>query len=150
MKDAIQLFHPDVGHVPSALPRAPRHAGEAVAKPAVGLAQGGLRIDPSAPGEVDDREQQVADLDRKVLKLARYDVHVRRFMITPGAVRSPHFASRRRLTIQRASGDRIVLALMLGRRVGVTLPARSTGVVGSRSVVTRCFAVTYLKQPASC
>src|SRR5262245_55571322 len=29
-------------------------------------------------------EQQVRDLDRKVLKLARYDVQVRRFMTAPG------------------------------------------------------------------
>jgi transposase len=29
-------------------------------------------------------EQQVGDLDRKVLKLARYDVQVRRFMTAPG------------------------------------------------------------------
>src|SRR4030088_2537828 len=29
-------------------------------------------------------EQQVADLDRKVLKLARYDAQVRRFMTAPG------------------------------------------------------------------
>jgi transposase len=29
-------------------------------------------------------ERQVGDLDRKVLKLARYDVQVRRFMTAPG------------------------------------------------------------------
>ena len=29
-------------------------------------------------------EQQVGDLDRKVLKLARHDVQVRRFMTAPG------------------------------------------------------------------
>ncbi len=29
-------------------------------------------------------EQQVGDLDRKVLKLARYDAQVRRFMTAPG------------------------------------------------------------------
>jgi transposase len=43
--------------------------------------------------------QQVSELDRKVMKLARHDAQVRRFMTVPGAVRSPRSPSRQRLTI---------------------------------------------------
>jgi transposase len=57
-------------------------------------------------------EQQTDDLDRKVLKLARYDAQVRRFMTVPGVGRSPRSVSRRRSTIRPASSDREVLALM--------------------------------------
>ena len=46
--------------------------------------------------------QQVSELDRKVMKLARHDAQVRRFMTVPGIVRSPRSPSRQRLTIQHA------------------------------------------------
>jgi transposase len=58
-------------------------------------------------------EQQIDDLDRKVLKLARHEAQVRRFMTAPG-IRSLRSASRRRLTIRRALGDREVWAPMSG------------------------------------
>jgi len=44
--------------------------------------------------------QQVSELDRKVMKLARHDAQVRRFMTVPGSVRSPRSPSRQRLTIR--------------------------------------------------
>jgi len=57
-------------------------------------------------------EQQTDDLDGKVLKLARYDAQVRRFMTVPGV--GPITALRFKATIDdpTASSDREVLALM--------------------------------------
>src|SRR6266576_3223756 len=43
-------------------------------------------------------EQQVSELDRKVLKLARHDAQVRRFMTSLVSVRLPRSPSRQRLT----------------------------------------------------
>jgi hypothetical protein len=57
-------------------------------------------------------EQQVDDLDRKVQKLAGHNAQVRSFMTVPGVCPVPRSASRRRLTIRRASSDREVLAPM--------------------------------------
>ena len=56
-------------------------------------------------------EQQTDDLDRKVLKLARYDAQVRSFMTVPGVGPITGSASRRRSTIRRALSDREVWAL---------------------------------------
>ena len=55
-------------------------------------------------------EEQVGDLDRKVLKLARHDMQVRSFMTAPGVAQSPRSASRRRLMIRHGSSDREVWA----------------------------------------
>ena len=57
-------------------------------------------------------EQQTDDLDRQVLKLARYDAQVRRFIDRAWCrPESPRSVSRRRSMIQPASSDREVLAL---------------------------------------
>ena len=53
-------------------------------------------------------EQQVSELDRKVMKLARHDAQVRQFMTVP---RSP---SRQRLTIRHDLRDREARVLMSG------------------------------------
>jgi transposase len=55
-------------------------------------------------------EQQVGDLDRKVLRLARHDVQVRRFMTVPGV--GPITALCFKATIRHASSDREVSAPM--------------------------------------
>jgi transposase len=77
--------------------------------------------------------QQVSELDRKVMKLARHDAQVRRFMT--GSVRSPRWPSRQQLMIRHG---------LRGRE------ERSIGPVASRSAATRCNEVTCLKQPRFC
>jgi transposase len=47
-------------------------------------------------------EKQIDALDGKVLKLARHDAQIRRFMTCLVSGRSPHFASRRQSTIRLA------------------------------------------------
>ena len=58
-------------------------------------------------------EQQIDDLDGKVLKLARHDAQVRRFMTVPGVGPITALCSKRRSTIQRVSSDREVSVLIL-------------------------------------
>ena len=53
-------------------------------------------------------EQQVSELDRKVMKLARGDAQVERFLTVPGSARSPRLHSRQQLTIRHGSRDREV------------------------------------------
>ena len=51
-------------------------------------------------------EQQVSDLDRKVMKLARRDAQVQRFMTVPGVGPITRLRSRQQLTIRHGSRDR--------------------------------------------
>lgn len=51
-------------------------------------------------------EQQIADLDRKVMLLARNNAQARRFMTAPGSGQSRLFASSQRSMILRASNGR--------------------------------------------
>jgi transposase len=58
-------------------------------------------------------EQQIDDRDGKVLKLARHDAQVRRFMTVPGVGPITALCFKRRSTIQRVSSDREVSVLIL-------------------------------------
>ena len=66
--------------------------------------------------------QQVSELDRKVMKLARHDAQVRRFTTAPGSVRSPRSTPRQRLTIARFARSRSV-----GAYVGLTSRRHASG-----------------------
>jgi len=57
-------------------------------------------------------EQQTDDLDGKVLKLARYDAQVRRFMTVPGVGPITALCFKATIDDPTASSDREVLALM--------------------------------------
>jgi transposase len=78
-------------------------------------------------------ERQTDDLDRKVLKLARYDAQVRRFMTVPAI--GPITALCFKATIDDPT--RFKRSRSVGAYVGLTthamLPARSTGRDASRS-----------------
>jgi transposase len=50
-------------------------------------------------------EQQIADLDRKVMRLARNNAQARRFMTAPGVGQSRLFVSLQRSMILPASND---------------------------------------------
>ena len=95
-------------------------------------------------------EQQVSELDRKVMKLARRDAQVQRFMTVPGV--GPITALAFKATIDDPA--RFARSRSVGAYVGLTadatLQARSTGVVASRSAVMPCCAVIYSKPPGFC
>src|SRR6516225_8197486 len=95
-------------------------------------------------------EQQIADLDRKVIKLARSNAQVRQFMTAPsiGPVTALCFLA----TIDdptRFRRSRSVGAYV-GLRPDATHPGRSTGRVESRSAATKCCAAISTKQPMCC
>ena len=79
-----------------------RAAELADARPAVAAAVEPLLKAREAVG------RQIADLDRKVLRLARNNAQVRRFITVPVLVQSQLFASLRRSTTLRASRGREV------------------------------------------
>ena len=95
-------------------------------------------------------EQQVSELDRKVMKLARRDAQVQRFMTVPGV--GPITALAFKATIDDPA--RFARSRSVGAYVGLTsrrhVQARLTGVVASRSVVMPCCAVIYSKPPGFC
>ena len=95
-------------------------------------------------------EQQVSELDRKVMKLARHDAQVRRFMTAPGV--GPITALAFKATIDDPA--RFARSRSVGAYVGLTsrrhASGESIGPVASRSVATRCYEVTCLKQPGFC
>jgi hypothetical protein len=70
-------------------------------------------------------EQQVGDLDRKVLKLARHDVQVRRFMTAPGV--GPITALCFKATIDDPT--RFKRSRSVGAYVGLTTRRHASGVV---------------------
>jgi transposase len=86
-------------------------------------------------------ERQIADLDRKVLRLARNNTQVRRFMTVPGV--GPITALCYLATIddptrfKKSRSEDIVLA-------------RSIGLDASRNVAMRCCELTYMKPPMCC
>ena len=95
-------------------------------------------------------EQQVSDLDRKVLKLARHDGQVRRFMTAPGV--GPITALCFKATIDDPT--RFKRSRSVGAYVGLTARRHSSGEVDwsgkSRSVVMLCSARIYSKQRTCC
>ena len=95
-------------------------------------------------------EQQVSELDRKVMKLARHDTQVRRFMTAPGV--GPITALCFKATIDDPT--RFARSRSVGAYVGLTSRRHASGEVGgpvrSRSVATRCYEVICLKQPGFC
>ena len=95
-------------------------------------------------------EQQADDLDPKVLKLARYDAQVRRFMTTPGI--GPVTALCFKATIDDPT--RFKRSRSVGAYVGLTSRRHASGEVDwsgqSQSAVTPCSACICLKQPACC
>jgi transposase len=96
-------------------------------------------------------EQQIDDLDRKVLKLARHDAQIRRFMTVPGI--GPITALCFKATIDDPA--RFKRSRSVGAYIGLTTrramrPERSIGRVESQSVETPCCEAIYLKRPACC
>jgi len=92
-------------------------------------------------------EQQILDLDRKVLRLARNNAQVRRFMTAPGigpvtalcflaTIDDPARFKRSRSVGAYAAAD--------------THPARLTGRAESRNAATRCCEVTSMRRPMCC
>ena len=79
-------------------------------------------------------EQQVGDLDRKVLKLARYDVQVRRFMTAPGV--GPITALCFKATIDDPT--RFKRSRSVGAYVGLTTRRHASGEVDWSGRISKC------------
>ena len=79
-------------------------------------------------------EQQVGDLDRKVLKLARHDVQVRRFMTAPGV--GPITALCFKATIDDPT--RFKRSRSVGAYVGLTTRRHASGVVDWSGRIAKC------------
>jgi len=79
-------------------------------------------------------EQQVGDLDRKVLKLARCDVQVRRFMTAPGV--GPITALCFKATIDDPT--RFKRSRSVGAYVGLTTRRHSSGEVDWSGRISKC------------
>jgi transposase len=95
-------------------------------------------------------EQQVSELDRKVMKLARHDAQVRRFMTAPGV--GPITALAFKATIDDPA--RFARSRSVDAYVGLTSRRHASGEligqVASRSAATRCYEVICLKEPGFC
>src|SRR5262249_29886006 len=95
-------------------------------------------------------EKQIDDLDRKVLKLARHDAQIRRFMTVPGV--GPITALCFKATIDDPA--RFKRSRSVGAYIGLTTRRHASGEmdwsVESQSVETLCFEAIYSKQPACC
>jgi transposase len=79
-------------------------------------------------------EQQVSDLDRKVLKLARHDVEVRRFMTTPGV--GPITALCFKATIDDPT--RFKRSRSVGAYIGLTTRRHASGEVDWSGRISKC------------
>ena len=79
-------------------------------------------------------EQQIDDLDRKVLKLARHDVQVRRFMTTPGI--GPITALCFKATIDDPT--RFRRSRSVGAYVGLTTRRHASGEVDWSGRISKC------------
>ncbi len=93
-------------------------------------------------------EQQVGDLDRKVLKLARYDVQVRRFMTAPGV--GPITALCFKATIDDPT--RFKRSRSVGAYVGLTTRRHASGEVDWSGRISKCgdaMLRTYLFEAAN-
>ena len=95
-------------------------------------------------------EQQVSELDRKVMKLARHDAQVRQFMTVPGV--GPITALAFKATIDDPA--RFARSRSVGAYVGLTCRRHASGEIDwsaeSPNAVTPCCGVIYLKQPGFC
>jgi transposase len=95
-------------------------------------------------------EEQIAHLDRKVMRLARSDAQVRRFMTAPGV--GPITALCYLAIIDDPT--RFKRSRSVGAYAGLTTrrshPARSTGPAESRNAAMRCCEVTSTRQPMCC
>jgi transposase len=94
--------------------------------------------------------QQVSELDRKVMKLARHDAQVRRFMTVPGV--GPITALAFKATIDDPA--RFARSRSVGAHIGLSSRRHASGEVDwsgriSKSA-TPCCEVTCLKQPGFC
>jgi transposase len=93
-------------------------------------------------------EQQVGDLDRKVLKLARYDAQVRRFMTAPGV--GPITALCFKATIDDPT--RFKRSRSVGAYVGLTTRRYASGEVDWSGRISKCgdaMLRTYLFEAAN-
>jgi transposase len=93
-------------------------------------------------------EQQTDDLDRKVLKLARYDAQVRRFMTVPGV--GPITALCFRATIDDPT--RFKRSRSVGAYVGLTTRRHASGEVDWSGRISKCgdaMLRTYLFEAAN-
>jgi transposase len=79
-------------------------------------------------------EQQVGDLDRKVLKLARHDVQVRRFMTAPGV--GPITALCFKATIDDPT--RFKRSRSVGAYVGLTTRRHASGEIDWSGRISKC------------
>ena len=93
-------------------------------------------------------EQQIGDLDRKVLNLARYDVQVRRFMTAPGV--GPITALCFKATIDDPT--RFKRSRSVGAYVGLTTRRHASGEVDWSGRISKCgdaMLRTYLFEAAN-
>src|SRR6266702_687407 len=93
-------------------------------------------------------EQQVSDLDRKVLKLARHDLQVRRFMTAPGV--GPITALCFKATIDDPT--RFKRSRSVGAYVGLTTRRHASGEVDWSGRISKCgdaMLRTYLFEAAN-
>jgi transposase len=79
-------------------------------------------------------EQQVGDVDRKVLKLAHHDVQVRRFMTAPGV--GPITALSFKVTIDDPT--RFKRSRSVGAYVGLTTRRHASGEVAWSGRISKC------------
>ena len=93
--------------------------------------------------------QQVSELDRKVMKLARHDAQVRRFMTVPGV--GPITALAFKATIDDPA--RFVRSKSVGAYVGLTSRRHASGEVDWSGRISKCghaAKLSILKQPGFC
>jgi transposase len=79
-------------------------------------------------------EQQVSELDRRVMKLARYDAQVRRFMTAPGVGPITALAFKATIDDQR----RFARSRSGGAYVGLTSRRRASGEVDWTGRISKC------------
>jgi transposase len=89
-------------------------------------------------------EQQTNDLDRKVLKLARYDAQVRRFMTVPGV--GPITALCFKATIDDPT--RFKRSRTVGAYVGLTTRRHASGEIDWTGRISKCMLRSYLFEAA--
>jgi hypothetical protein len=148
---AAHFGHLQIAFLAGASPARPRGTWPRCRLPAAG--RGSSRT-PNGPRPLLEARnavgQQVSELDRKVMKLARHDAQVRRFMTVPGV--GPITALAFKATIDDPA--RFARSRSVGAYVGLTSRRHASGEVDwsaeSPNAATPCCEVICLKQPEFC